>query len=90
VPPAVVKSPPAYRFPALSVASARTVLFMPVPRADQDVPFHFATRLAGAPPAVVKKPPAYRFPALSLASAVTVLFMPVPRADQAVPFHFAT
>ena len=42
VPPAVVKSPPAYRFPLESMARALTVPFISGPSADHEVPFHLA------------------------------------------------
>jgi hypothetical protein len=58
VPPAVVKTPPAYRFPLESMARAFTVLFIPVPSPDHEVPFHFAILFAVVPPAVVKDPTA--------------------------------
>ena len=57
-PPAVVKAPPAYRFPPPSEARSLTQKFMPVPSADQLVPSHRATRFAATFPVVVKSPPA--------------------------------
>ena len=67
-----------WRFPIVLVAPGRATLSrvkadtessIPVPRADQLVPFHFATRFALTPPAKVKSPPAYRLPLLSAAKA---------------------
>jgi hypothetical protein len=57
VPPAVVKSPPAYTFPPVSAVRAKTPPLIPVPSADHEVPFHLAIRLTDVPPAVVKYPP---------------------------------
>src|SRR5437867_2901762 len=57
-PPAVVKSPPAYRSLPDTV-SAYTPPFIPEPSADQLLPFHLAILVAALPPAVVKAPPAY-------------------------------
>jgi hypothetical protein len=65
------------------------VLFIPVPSADHDVPFHRAMRFAVTPPAVVNTPPAIRSPLGSTARAYTVSFIPVPSADHDVPFHRA-
>ena len=56
-PPAVANAPPAYSAappPPSYPESARTVKLMPVPRADQLEPSHFAIRLG-----LVKAPPAY-------------------------------
>ena len=71
-PPAVVKTPPAYKLPLKSNAKAWiSPLFVPEPKADHLFPFHFATRLAGTPPAVVNSPPAYKLPLKSNAKAKT-------------------
>src|SRR5437879_5051055 len=93
-PPAVVKSPPAYRS-LPDTANALTKLFMPEPSAVQLVPFHLAMRLAMLPPAVVKWPPAYTL-LPDTASATTagplngsVGPIPEPSADQLLPFHLA-
>ncbi len=59
LPPAVVKSPPAYQSEP-ETASDVTSLFIPGPNADQALPFHLAMWLAGLPPAVVNPPPAYK------------------------------
>ena len=58
MPPAVMKAPPAWRFPLESMARADTELFIPVPSADHEVPFHLAMKFTVVPPAVVKAPPA--------------------------------
>src|SRR5213593_4207952 len=80
LPPAVVKSPPAYRS-LPDTASAYTTLSIPEPSADQLLPFHLAIRLAALPPAVVNPPPAYRsLP--DTASAHTMAFIPEPSAVQ--------
>ncbi len=74
-PPAVVKLPPAYKFPLPSKAIALhasvpvTVPANPVPRADHPEPFQRAIRFAVIPPAVVKKPPAYKNPSGPTANA---------------------
>src|SRR6266567_1985753 len=93
-PPAVAKSPPAYRS-LPDTASALTSQFIPEPSADQLLPSHLAMFVAGPPPAVVKLPPAYRsLP--ETASACTrreksALSPPIPEpsADQLLPFHLA-
>src|SRR5260370_24466876 len=41
-------------------ASADTMLFIPVPSADQLLPSHLAMLLAALPPALLNPPPAYR------------------------------
>src|SRR5205823_9752504 len=52
LPPAVVKSPPAYRS-LPDTASADTNWFIPEPKADQPMPSHLAMLVAALPPAVV-------------------------------------
>ena len=56
LPPARENKPPAWSVVPLT-ASAYTRPFMPLPRADQDVPFHAAMLLAATPPAVPNRPP---------------------------------
>ncbi len=68
---------------------ALTVLSIPVPSADHEVPFHLAISLTVVPPAAAKAPPAYRLPLASTVRAFTVLSIPVPSADHEVPFHLA-
>ena len=60
LPPADVKSPPAYSVPP-DTASAYTGPSIPAPRADQLLPFHCAMLLA-VPARNVKSPPAYNVP----------------------------
>src|SRR5262249_59248918 len=70
-PPAVVKLPPAIRSPLDATARAKTLLSIPVPRADHAEPFQRAMWFAATPPAAVKSPPATTSPLGSAASALT-------------------
>src|SRR5689334_23275368 len=67
-----------------------TLLFIPLPRPDQDVPFQRAMWLAGTPPAVVNIPPATSSPLGRIVRAPTSKSVPLPRPDQVVPFQRAT
>src|SRR5687767_2405811 len=86
-----MKLPPAYKSLPLNTSDETAPPpgpFVPVPMADQLLPFHFAIKFAAMPSALVKIPPAYRSAPLS-ANADTRSFRPVPSADQAFPSHFA-
>ena len=72
-----------------STAKESTASDIPVPKADQALPFQRATRLALTPPAVVKWPPAYTL-LPDTTSPLTRSFIPEPSADQMLPFHRAT
>src|SRR6266571_3348995 len=91
-PPAVVKSPPAYRsLPDTASADTEVPKMpppIPEPSAVQRLPSHLAMLLAVPPPAVVNCPPAYTsLP--ETASADTPPFIPEPSAVQLLPFHLA-
>src|SRR5262245_10259618 len=93
MPPALLNLPPAKRS-VPEIAKAFTPLHwstgaIPDPKADQLLPFHLATFVAGVPPAEVNQPPAYRsLP--DTARANTLLFIPDPKAVQLLTFHLAT
>src|SRR6185503_14009650 len=83
--------------PSSKAARERTTASVPLPSADQLVPFHFATFAADPAPAVVKRPPTWRagpLPSSKVARARTTglgpPLTPPPSADQVRPFHFAT
>src|SRR5690349_1101806 len=84
-PPADVKPPPTYTSLPLTSIAATTPPSpggeIPVPRADQPTPSHFAIFAMSAPPAVVKNPPANRLVPLR-ARVVTPRPIPLPSADQ--------
>src|SRR5262245_54029993 len=98
-PPALVNQPPAKRLgplPSSCATRARTLLPIPLPSADQLVPFHFARLLAATPPALENLPPAYSagpLPSSNTAKASTDVgppdVTPVPSLDQKEPSHLA-
>src|SRR2546425_919619 len=94
-PPAVGKEPTACSsdlVPSSNPVRAATKPFIPLPRADQRVPSHWAMPWALTPPAVVKLPPAYSadlVPSSNPVRAATKPFIPLPRAAQHVPSHLA-
>src|SRR5947208_3026246 len=74
---------------------AFTVLFRPLLKADQLLPFHLAILFALNPPAVLRLPPTYTFvPLMATAKTAlpTPLFVPLIRADhwRLLPSHLAT
>src|SRR6266849_6199869 len=100
-PPAMMKSPPAYRagpVPSSNTVSASTTWLIPLLSADHRVPSHLAIWFAAAPPALVNSPPAYKagpVPSSNTVSANTLVLnntplIPLPSADHRVPSHLAT
>src|SRR5713226_8105979 len=89
---AFVKAPPAYRSLPV-IARANTRLSIPIPSADQPLPFHLAMWLTvmgtlSLLAAVVKKPPAYTLLPKTVTTS-TVPLIPAPSADQLPPLPFS-
>jgi hypothetical protein len=98
LPPALTNLPPTNNLSLEFMAREFTKVQaspIPAPRADQDVPFHLAIRLAVTPPAVVKLPAAYKLPLESIARLSTLPpapsaeVTPVESADHDAPSHLA-
>src|SRR5512140_2685613 len=86
-PPARENIPPAYTFP-FRAARAMTTPSVPLPRSDQDEPFHFAACGEATVSAMMNEPPTYR-PVSLAARAKTVLSVPPRNGNQFSPSHLA-
>ena len=89
LPPAVVKSPPAYRSLPDTASADTPSPFIPEPSADQLLPFHLAMLVGRAAARRREIAPRIQVAARHRQRIHIAPFIPEPSADQLLPFHLA-